>query len=58
VVREHRDITTDIALRSARIFNTIPKFSLNLQTSLDLNQTEIAMGDKIINEISLVQMPV
>ena len=57
VVRQRHDITTDTALRSARLFNTIPKFWLNLQTSLDLKQTEIAMGDKIINEINSMQMP-
>jgi addiction module HigA family antidote len=57
VVREHRGITTDTALRLTRFFNTIPKFWLNLQTSLDLKQTEIAMDDKIINEINSMQMP-
>ena len=58
VVRQRHGITTDTALRLARFFNTIPKFSLNLQTSFHLNQTEISVGDKIVNEISLVQMPV
>ena len=58
VVRERRGITTDTALRPARFFNTIPKFWLNLQTSFHLNQTEISVCDKIVNEISLVQMPV
>ena len=57
VVRQRHDITTDTALRPARFFNTIPKFSLNLQTSFHLNQTEISVCDKIVNEISLVQMP-
>ena len=57
VVRERRGITTDTALRPARFFNTIPKFWLNLQTSLYLKQTEIAVGDKIITEISSMQMP-
>ena len=56
-VRQRHDITTDTALRSARLFNTIPKFWLNLQTSLDLKQTEIAVGDKIINQINSMQMP-
>jgi addiction module HigA family antidote len=58
VVRERRGITTDTALRLTRFFNTIPKFWLNLQTCIDLKQTEIAMDDKIINEISSMQMPV
>ena len=57
VVRERRGITTDTALMPARFFNTIPKFWLNLHTSLDLKQTEIAVGNKFINEINSMQMP-
>ena len=51
VVRERRGITTDTALRLARFFNTTPQFWLNLQTSFDLKQTEMAVGDKIEHEI-------
>jgi antitoxin HigA-1 len=51
VVRERRGITTDTALRLARFFNTTPQFWLNLQTSFDLKQTEIQVGDKIKQEI-------
>lgn len=51
VVLERRGITTDTALRLARFFNTTPKFWLNLQTSFDLKQTEMAVGEKIEHEI-------
>lgn len=51
VVRERRGITTDTALRLARFFNTTPQFWLNLQTSFDLKQTEMAVGDKIEREV-------
>lgn len=51
VVRERRGITTDTALRLARFFNTTPQFWLNLQTSFNLKQTEMAVGEKIEHEI-------
>lgn len=51
VVRKRRGITTDTALRLARFFNTTPQFWLNLQTSFNLKQTEMAVGEKIENEI-------
>jgi hypothetical protein len=51
VVRERRGVTTDTALRLARFFNTTPQFWLNLQTSFDLKQTELAVGEKIVHDI-------
>lgn len=51
LVREHRGISADMALRLARFFNTTPRFWLNLQTSFDLKRTEMAEGDKIEHEI-------
>lgn len=51
VVRERRGISSDTALRLARFFNTTPRFWLNLQTSFDLKQTEIAVGEIIEHEI-------
>ena len=51
LVSERRCVTTDTALRLARFFNTTPQFWLNLQTSFDLKQTEIDVGDKIAHEI-------
>lgn len=55
VVRERRGITSDTALRLARFFNTTPQFWLNLQTSFDLKQTEIQVGEKIEREIHPMQ---
>jgi len=51
VVRERRGITSDTALRLARFFNTTPQFWLNLQTSFDLKQTEMAVGEQIVHDI-------
>ena len=51
VVRERRGISTDTALRLARFFNTTPQFWLNLQTSFDLKQTEMEIGEIITHEI-------
>ena len=51
LVRERRGVSPDTALRLARFFNTTPQFWLNLQTSFDLKQAEIAVGQKIENEI-------
>ena len=55
VIRERRGITTDTALRLARFFNTSARFWLNLQTSFDLKQAEIEMGDKIEHEIKPIK---
>ena len=51
VVRERRGITSDTALRLASFFNTTPQFWLNLQTSFDLKQTEMAVGEQIAHDI-------
>jgi len=51
VVRQHRGISPDTALRLARFFNTTPQFWLNLQTTYDLKQTEMAVGERIEQEI-------
>ncbi len=51
VVRERRGITSDTALRLERFFNTTPQFWLNLQTSFDLKQTEMAVGEQIAHDI-------
>lgn len=56
VARERRGITTDTALRLVRFLNTTHKFWLNLQTSFDLKQTEIAVGEKIEHEIHPMQV--
>lgn len=56
VVRERRGESTDTALRLARFFNTTPQFWLNLQTSFDLKQTELAVGKKIAHDIRPMQV--
>jgi len=56
VVRERRGVSTDTALRLARFFNTTPQFWLNLQTSFDLKETEMAVGKKIEQEIHPIQV--
>ncbi len=55
LVRERRGVTPDTALRLARFFNTTAQFWLNLQTSFDLKQAEIAVGEKIAHEIHPLQ---
>lgn len=56
LVRERRGISPDTALRLARFFNTTPQFWLNLQTSFDLKQAEIAVGEKITHDIKPMQV--
>lgn len=56
LVRERRGISPDTALRLARFFNTTPQFWLNLQTSFDLKQAEIAVGEKIAHDIQPMQV--
>lgn len=56
VARERRGITTDTALRLVRFFNTTHKFWLNLQTSFDFRQTELAVGKRIEREIHPMQV--
>jgi len=56
VILERRGITTDTALRLARFFNTSAQFWLNLQTSFDLKQAEIEMGDKIEHDIKPIKV--
>ena len=55
IVRERRGISSDTALRLARFFNTSAQFWLNLQTSYDLKQTEIKIGDSIHDEVKPIQ---
>ncbi len=55
IVRERRGITRDTALRLAHYFDTTPEFWLNLQTAYDLRIAEIAAGDKIRREVSVMQ---
>jgi addiction module HigA family antidote len=58
LVRERRGVSPDTALRLARFSNTTPQFWLNLQTSFDLKQAEIAVGEKIAHDIHPIQSAV
>ena len=40
IVRAHRDVTADTAIRLARRFGTSPQFWMNLQNAYDLSQAE------------------
>lgn len=42
LVREHRSVTADTALRLARVFGTTPEFWMNLQAQHDLSRDAIA----------------
>ena len=51
VVRERRAITPDTALRLARYFSTTAHFWMNLQSTYDLKQAEVAEGKRIGKEV-------
>lgn len=55
VVRERRAVTPDTALRLARYFGTSAQFWMNLQSSFDLKQAEVAEGERIAQEIRPLQ---
>ncbi len=47
VVREQQPITSDTALRLARVFGTTAEFWMNLQTQHDLSKAAIAARDEL-----------
>jgi addiction module HigA family antidote len=49
IVRGHRGVTADTALRIARYLGTSPQFWLNLQSTYDLKVAQFAQG-RIINK--------
>lgn len=51
IVRERRAISPDTALRLARYFNTTGQFWLNLQSTFDLKQAEVELGQRINQEV-------
>lgn len=51
IVREHRGITADTALRLARYFGTTAQFWLNLQTEYDLQCASAAAGYSLEEQI-------
>ncbi|BAE49464.1 HigA family addiction module antitoxin [Paramagnetospirillum magneticum] len=52
IIKEHRSITADTALRLARYFGTTPQFWLNLQSAHDLSKVEAEAGDKIAHDVT------
>ena len=52
IVRGHRAITVDTALRLARYFHTSPQFWLNLQSHYDLEiAQETRLAERVIKEV-------
>jgi addiction module HigA family antidote len=51
IVNEERTISTDMALRLARYFQTTPAFWLNLQTHYDLETTRDKKEAKIARDV-------
>ena len=51
LVRGHRGVTIDTALRLGRYFGTTPEFWINLQTGYDLDVAEHTVRDKIEQQI-------
>jgi len=51
IVHERRSVTSDTALRLARLFGTTPEFWLNLQTRYDLEIARDALSRKIEQEV-------
>lgn len=47
IVREHRGVTADTAMRLARYFGTTEQFWLNLQTDYDLRRVRAEKSDQI-----------
>jgi antitoxin HigA-1 len=43
VLRGHRDVTADTALRLSKFFDTTPEFWMNLQTAYDLSKAQAQM---------------
>ncbi len=51
ILKGHRAITADTALRLSRYFATTPQFWLNLQQSYELRIAEIAVGETIEDRV-------
>ena len=47
LVREEQALTSDTALRLAKVFGTTPEFWMNLQTQHDLSKAAIAARDEL-----------
>src|ERR1700689_1459399 len=58
IVRGLRSISADTALRLARYFGTSERFWLNLQTRYDLEVEKDRLGDRLGQEVKVLQAPV
>ncbi len=56
IVREHRAVTPDTALRLARYFGTTAQFWLNLQSAYDLKIAEQESGGTINKEVQPMEL--
>ncbi len=54
VVRGHRAVTADTALRLARYFGTSERFWLNLQARYDLEVEKDRLGKRLENEVRVL----
>jgi len=58
IVDEERAISTDMALRLARCFNTTPEFWLNVQTRYNLEIARDKEQGKVSREVRPLRAPV
>lgn len=56
IVRQKRPVTPDMAMRLGMVFNTTPKFWLNLQAAVDLWNLDNVKG-KIYAKIQPITLP-
>jgi len=54
IIHGKRRITADTALRLARYFNMSPQFWLGLQMDYDLDVTEDAIGEQLIQDVAVL----
>ncbi|WP_085440972.1 HigA family addiction module antitoxin [Magnetofaba australis] len=58
IIKQRRGVTADTALRLARYFGVSPEFWLNLQTAYDLSRLRAESGDKIAQEVAVLEQSV
>ncbi|PZC44662.1 MAG: Plasmid maintenance system antidote protein VapI, contains XRE-type HTH domain [Chloroflexi bacterium] len=57
IVHGKRAITADTALRLSRFFSTSERFWLNLQAHYDLEMEKDRLGDRLEQEVQILQRP-
>ncbi|MEI7989591.1 MAG: HigA family addiction module antitoxin [Chloroflexota bacterium] len=58
IVHAERSITVDTAMRLARYFGTSAAVWLRMQVRYDLETAEKKLGERINNEVKILQQPV